>query len=228
MKVNSPAFVLFLIASFFAILGVAIDNEFIVLLSKPVIAPAIFFHYIQIKRGPVNWLFFMAIFCSFVADMIVVFQMSEGDIPIAFLNICMYLIFTYFVIKDLEKENITIFRFFYFLLIVCLYLAVLYVILDLMTGLDSFMFNIFVLYGLILSVLSAIIGFNYINRHCGRTFYALLMCICFIVSDVFFAIYNFYLKIEIFILFNLFAQFTSYYFMVKYFTSKSILQEIKR
>lgn len=228
MKVNSPAFVLYLIASFFAIVGVAMDNEFLLLLSKPVIAPAIFFHYIQIKKTAVDWLFFTAIFCSFVADMIVMFQMPEGDIPIAFLNICMYVIFIYFAIQDIEKENVTATRFFYFILIVSAYLAILYIVLDLMTSLDSFTFNIFAFYGVILSVLSAIIGYNYINRHCGRTFYALIMCICFIISDVFFAIYNFYLKMEIFILFNLISQFASYFYMVQYFTSKPVSQEIKR
>lgn len=227
MKVNSPAFVLYLIASFFAIVGVASDNEFLVLLSKPVIAPAIFFHYIHIKRTVINWFFFAAIFCSFAADMIVMFQMPEGDVPIAFLNICMYVIFSCFVIQDIEKENINATRFFYFTLIVGAYLAILYIVLDLMESLDSFTFNIFAFYGVILSILAAIIGYNYINRHCGRTFYALIMCICFIISDVFFAIYNFYLKMEIFILFNLIAQFASYFYMVKYFTSKSISQEIK-
>ena len=85
-----------------------------------------------------------------------------------------------------------------------------------MKGLDSLTFNVFVFYGILLSSLSALICYNHLNRPTLRSYYALLMCICFIISDVFFAIYNFYLKIEIFISLNVTGQFVSYYYMVRY------------
>lgn len=222
MKVNSPALILYLLASVFAVVGVVFGSEFLVLLAKPVIAPAIFFHYLQIKKTRINWLFFIAVLCSFIADMIVVFQMPEGDIPVAFFNIAMYLIFSYFVINDIEKEDVIGYRFFYFILIFLGCFGTLSIILNLMTSLDSQTFNVFIFYGVVLSFLSAIIGFNHINAHNIRTFYALIMCICFVISDVFFAVYNFYLKMDIFILFNVTAQFASYFYMVKYFTSKPV------
>ena len=222
MKINSPALVLYLLASFFAVAGIVFGSEFLVLLAKPVIAPAIFFHYLQIKKTRVNWLFFIAVLSSFIADMIVVFQMPEGDIPIAFFNIIMYLIFSYFVIKDMKEESAIGRKVFYFILVFLGCFGVLAVVLNLMTGLDAQRFNLFVFYGAVLSFLSAIIGFNHINSHNIRTFYALIMGICFVVSDVFFAVYNFYLQMDIFILFNVTAQFASYFYMVKYFTSQPV------
>ena len=218
MKPSTPALIAYLISSFLAVLGIVSDNDFLVLLMKPVIVPAIFFYYMQTRRTKVNWLFLIAMLSSFIADMIILFQLENGDIPIILLNLLMYLIFFYFAIKDMPYRNLTVFNFFYFILIVCCFLSILYFVLDLMTGLDSFLHYLLIVYGILLSLLSSVIVFNHIKLLYLKTFYAVIMCICFVTSDIFFAVYNFYLKMEVFTIFNLTVQFASYYYMVKYIT----------
>lgn len=218
MKPSTPALIAYLIASFFAVVGIVAKNEFLVLLMKPVIVPAIFFYYLQTKKTKVNWLFLIAMLSSFIADMIILFQLENGDIPIVLLNLFMYLIFFYFAIKDLPYKNLTVFSFFYFILIVCCFLGIVYFVLDLMTGLDSFLHYLFAVYGVLLSLLSSVIVFNHIKLLRLKTFYAVIMCICFVTSDIFFAVSNFYLQMDVFVIFNLTVQFASYYYMVKYIT----------
>ncbi len=218
MKAYSPALILYLFASFFAVIGIVLKNEFLVLLTKPAIVPSILIYYLQVNKVKVNRLFLFAMLCSFSADMIVMFKLEFGDILIALLNIIMYLVFIYFSVKDISIVKISALRFFHLGLIVFGCLMIPWIILDLMTSLDEFTFNVYIIYGIILSLLASIIGFNHLNKHSIKTFYALIMCLCFIVSDVFFAIYNFYMPMEIFILLNVTVQFASYYYMVKYIT----------
>lgn len=226
MKKNSPSLFLYLFASVFAIIGVVIGNEFITLLMKPMIVPAVFYYYLQVKEGKINWLFLLILLSSFTSDMLVLFELPDGNIPIALLNMFCYLIFIYFVIKDVSLKNLSNIKFFYFALIVLGYFIILYVVLGLMSGLDNFSNNLYIIYGIVLCVLASIIGFNHLNQESDKTFYALIMCICFITTDVFYAIYNFYFNLEIFIVLNITVQFASYYYMVRYITCDVIMEEV--
>lgn len=226
MKINSPSFFLYLFASIFSVIGIVIENEFITLLMKPMIIPAILYYYLQIKKEKINWLFVIALSSNFFSDMLVLFKLSDGDALIALLNMFSYLIFIYFTVKDISLKNLSNIKFFYFALIVIGCSTILYVVLGLMSGLDDFFNNLYIIYGIVLCTLASIIGFNHLNQQNEKTFYALIMCICFITSDVFFAVYNFYLNLEIFIVLNVTVQFASYYYMVKYITCNPAKEEI--
>ena len=216
MKFSSPSLFLYFVATILAIVAVAFDIETLELVAKPMIVPSIYFFYVNQAKGEINLLFSIAVFCSFAADMLVLIDFSSNTLLISLLNICMYSIFTYFIIEDVGLNNISDQKIISLIGLSVFFLFVLYIILDLMKGLDSLTFNVFVFYGILLSSLSALICYNHLNRPTLKSYYALLMCICFIISDVFFAIYNFYLKIEIFISLNVTGQFVSYYYMVRY------------
>ncbi len=222
----SPALVLFFIASCLSIVGVFFKIDSLVLVMKPVIVPSICYYYLQKEEFKVNWLFFLAIFCSFISDMIVLFKLPEGDFSIAIFNILLYLIWIYFLLKDMGVKMVNPKFIFYFVFIVLSFFSITYTVLGLMSSLDDFMINVYMVYGCVLSVLSSIAVFNHFLKLTEKTFYGLIMCFCFIISDVFFAIYNFYLKMEVFVIFNLAAQFISYYYMVKYITFNKVNNEI--
>ena len=226
MKTNNPSLFLYLFASVFAVIGVVIGNDLITLLMKPMIIPAILYYYFQIKKEKINLLFVTALLSNFFSDMLVLFRLPTGDNLIALLNMLSYLIFIYFAIKDVSLKKLSNIKFFYFGLMVIGCITILYVILGLMSGLDDFSTNLYNIYGIVLCTLSSIIGFNHLNQPSEKTFYALIMCICFITSDVFFAVYNFYLNLEIFIILNVTVQFGSYYYMVKYITCNPAREEI--
>lgn len=225
MKFKSPSLILYTIATILAIVGVTFNMETLELIAKPMIVPSIYFFYVNQTKGEVNLLFSIAIFTSFVADMLVLIDLSNSTLPISILNICMYSIFIYFIVDDLGFKSIKDQKVFSLIGFFLFFLFVLYVILDLMKGLDNLTFNVFTVYGIILSSLSALICYNHFNKPSLKSYYALLICICFVVSDVFFAIYNFYLKIDTFISLNVTGQFVSYYYMVRYITINNVLPE---
>lgn len=226
MKTNNTSFFLYLFASIFAVIGIIVGNELITLLTKPMIVPAIIYYYIQVKVCKINWLFLIILVSSFASDMLVLLNLPDGNIPIALLNMFCYMMFLYFVIKDISLKNMSNIKFFYFALMVIGCLIILCVVLGLMSGLDDFSNKLYIIYGIVLCTLSSIIGFNHLNQQNERTFYALIMAICFITTDVFYAVYNFYLNLEIFIVLNVIAQFVSYYYMVKYINSNPKTEEV--
>ncbi len=227
MKKYNPSLFLYLFASFFAIIGIVIGNEIITLLMKPMIVPAILYYYLQIKKGKINWLCLIMLYSSFTSDMLVLFDFPDGYIPIALLNMFCYLIFIYFVIKDISLINMSSIRFLYFTLIIIGCVTIMCVVLGLMSDLDNFSNNLYIIYGIVLCILASIIGFNHLNQQNEKTFYALIMCICFITSDVFYAVYNFYLNLEVFIIFNVTVQLVSYYYMVRYITCNPNIEDKK-
>lgn len=187
--------------------------------------PAIFYYYLQKENFKVNWLFCAAIWSSFISDMIVLLKYPDGDLSIAIFNIILYLLIIVFLLKDLAPNMINFKLISYFFFIIVSFFAITYIVLGLMSGLDHFMLTVYMIYGVILSILSSIAVFNHFFIQSERTFYGLIMSFCFIISDVFFAIYNFYLKMEIFIILNLAAQFISYYYMIEYITSTKHLED---
>ena len=198
MKTNNPSFFLYVFSSIFAVIGIAIENEFLTLLMKPMIIPAILYYYLFTKKEKINWLFLIALFSN--------------------------LIFIYLAVKDISLINLSNIKFFYFVLIVIGSITIFYVVLNLMSGLHDFSNNLYVIYGIVLCTLASIIGFNHLNQQNDKTFYALIMCIYFIKSNVFFAVYNFYLNLQIFIILNVTVQFAGYYYMVRYITCNSYIR----
>lgn len=66
MKDSIPALILYIIAVIIAVLGIVVDNEILLLFSKPVIVPAIFFYYIQTSKTSINWFFTLGLVANFI------------------------------------------------------------------------------------------------------------------------------------------------------------------
>ncbi|HEU4791926.1 MAG TPA: hypothetical protein VFS71_19735 [Flavobacterium sp.] len=88
-------------------------------------------------------------------------------------------------------------------------------------------FSLYVTFGIILSVLGIVSIINYIKNGSYAFFSAMLMCICFIITDIFFVLYKFYFYNYVFTLISIITQFSSYFFMVTYFLEKEKENEIE-
>ncbi len=60
-----------------------------------------------------------------------------------------------------------------------------------------------------------------------RYFYAVIISIAFVITDTFYVIYHFYLPMKVFLVFNLAAQFGSYYYLMNYFIETDIISNAK-
>lgn len=228
MKLTNVSLVLFLIVSIITLIGIGFDNQNVVLISKPIIIPAIYCYYLQIKNEKINWRFTFAILCCFIADMLAVLVFETEHYYILFLNLISYLVFFYFALKDVVVTKIKKVKIFYTIILLFSSFLVLFYLVDLISEKKQSLEILFLIYGTTLAFLTSLIGFNFFTNNSLRNIFALLMCSCFLISDLFYAINNFYEKIAVFYIINLAIQFLSYFFMVKYITSSKskIFEEI--
>ncbi len=81
----------------------------------------------------------------------------------------------------------------------------------------QFNFSYFIVYGIILGIVTLLTFTNFILKPSYSFFNLVLMSICFVFSDVFYLINNFYFPLTAFKVLGISTQVFSYYFMVQYF-----------
>lgn len=215
-----PSLFFYFLAIILTLLAFVFDLQEMYFICKPVIVPAIYFYYLQIVNSKPKFWFSMGILSSFISDMLAMFHLPNQDLIIALLNLFVYFVFTYYFIsffvevvhKELKLLNVFIISFLLFLLA--------YFFITLMNDIDKVRFYLYIIYGLTMSLMTSIAIYNYSKVSSSNTFFGILFCICSIITDSFFVLYNYFLKIDILVFVNLVAQFVSYYFMVNYITTK--------
>ena len=222
MKDNIPALILYIIAVIIAVLGIVVDNEILLLFSKPVIVPAIFFYYIQTSKTSINWFFTLGLVAIFVEDIISILNYENVIYFLIIFNAINFIMLLYFRIKDIQPNYISNKRKIYILMATLTNSFILFFILNLINIEDEMLNFILYIYGFVLWALVSLSAFHFYSSYSLRNTFAAIMCGCFILSNVAYAVYNFYINIEIFKILNLILQSASYFYMVKYFTSKKI------
>ena len=231
MQSKYPSLVLYVITSVIAVISTAIEWEWLTFLIKPIIVPAIFYYYLQRNEFKIELLFVLGLFSSYASDMIVLFDIENQNVVVTLLNMFTNVVMLYYVINDISFKSLEIQRIVYFFGNLVSFLAVVYIMLTLMSNLSTTTLVVYIVYGLLLSILASLAIINHVVSHNLKTFYALIMCICFITTDVFYIVYNFYVNMYVFLLLNLAAQFVSYFYMISYkvtYSTKRNLNDSKR
>ena len=94
MKEIKPPLLLYMISGFLFFLSIIINNEFLTLVSKPVISTSMFFHYFHESRGKVNFWFSVVLLLLFVSG---VFNLFEDEFALQ------YVILINFLSRDFDN-----------------------------------------------------------------------------------------------------------------------------
>ncbi|MBK0369017.1 hypothetical protein I5M07_04130 [Flavobacterium sp. SE-1-e] len=78
-------------------------------------------------------------------------------------------------------------------------------------------FDLYILYGIVMSAMSICCFINYILRPTVVNLFAMIMVICFLLSDIFFVFNKYSHELLIFRLIRNTTQSLAYYFMARYF-----------
>lgn len=220
MKDSRPSLILFIIASLIAIVAKAIDNEMLLLLAKPMVVPAIFYYYLQTKTRNTSVLFLVALWFFFIGDMIMVLFPKSGILWVMGCGITSYLILIYFAVKDRGLIKFNPFNIIFLTLLLLLLSYILFEILNLKIESITNNYLIYLTYGIVLITMVAISTFNYLSNSTAAFLHLCSMALCMMVSDLFYCINRFVIELPVIDHINLFSQFMSYFFMVKYFNSR--------
>lgn len=214
MKTKAIAYYLYFIACFTALFAIIIDNELLLLFSKPMIIPAIYFYYLT-KTKKANFPFTIVMMLSFIGDTIILLKIKD-PLFIMVPYYLSYLILIGFIVSDISRTKAVLGNVLLSLLVLLGHALMLYLVLDLQT-MDGRKFILpFSIYGITLSLMVTLSVYNYLSDRSISGFYLLIGCGCCLVSDVFYVMYNEHFHIPILSYINSAMQFFTYIFLVKY------------
>lgn len=219
MKTKTIAYYLYFIACFTALFAIIIDNDILLLISKPMIIPAVYFYYLT-KTKKVNFLFNIVMMLSFIGDTVILLKIKDPLFVMAPYYLS-YLILIWFIVVDILKTtavhwmNILI-----SLVLLAGHALMLYLVLDLQS-MDGRKFIVpFSIYGITLSLMVTLSVYNYLADKSISGFYMLVGCACCLVSDVFYVMYNEHFHFPVLSYINTAMQFFTYIFLVKYMLNR--------
>jgi hypothetical protein len=221
MKPSNITLIVFITAICIAALGAFIESDLILLIGKPIIAPSIYFYYLQTNEKEINWLFSMIFFLNFIDDIITLLEINNGVYYIVVINGFTIAILLYLRIKDLKIIEVKAKSMLYIIMAILTNCLLLFVMLHLIVIPDPILLNISYVYSFILWLLVSLSAFQFYSHNDLKNTYAAIMCGCLILSNIGFGLYNFYLNMPIFILINVLMHSFSYFYIVKYFTTEA-------
>lgn len=220
MKASTPSLILFFSTSILAIIFKLLNHDMAVLYTKSMIIPSLFIYYLVSNSYKISYLKIVIFFAFFIRDVFNILKINETAMGAFLCVLFVYILLLYIALKEFKdlkfshKDTFSIFILIFIIGTIC------YSVLNLKLENLELNFSLYAFFGIILSVLSIVSIINYMKSESYAFFHGMLMCICFIITDIFFIIYKFYFYNYVFTLVSLITQFLSYFFMVNYFLEK--------
>nr|WP_294939157.1 hypothetical protein [uncultured Flavobacterium sp.] len=225
MDKNRPALLLYFAASMVYVMSVVFHwDTVITFLFKPMITPAIYFYYWQSTKGKVGIMPSLIIWLFYIGDMMILIEYEDILVPLITLNLAAYLIWGFYVTKDLlhiRNPHISGFTILIICLVILFLLSLLYGALTLVFSAADSNYGLLVVYGVTLVLLAVEAVTYYSLKNNSSSFYLLVGIFSLVICDLFYVLYNYYAPLEVFININVSCQAISFYFIVKFFITRN-------
>lgn len=225
MKTSTPSLILFVITSIAAVVFKLLHYEILMLFAKSIIIPSLFIYYLVSNNYKISLLNSVTLVLFFVRDVFNMLNIEESAMGSFLCVLMVYLLLLYLAQKEFKFLKFNYIDSFFLLVLILTMGIICFSVLNLNLENLELDFSLYVVFGIVLSVLSIISITNYIKSGSYAFFNAMLMCLCFIVTDIFFVMYKFYFYHDILMLISIVTQFLSYFFMVNYFIEKEKIVE---
>lgn len=225
MKASTPSLILFFITSVLAIIFKLIGCDALVLFFKSIIIPSLFIYYLVSNNYKLSLLKAVIFLLFFIRDVFNTLDISESAMGSFLCVLTVYVLLIYLAQKDFIHLKFSFGDSFSVLILILGIATICYSVLNLKLENLELDFSLYAAFGIVLCILSIVSIINYIKNGSYALFNAMLMCICFIITDVFFVLYKFYFYNYVFTLISIITQFSSYFFMVNYFLEKDKVAE---
>jgi len=225
MKASTPSLVLFFVTSTLAVLFRLGGYEMTELCCRSVIVPSLFIYYFVSNNYRISAYKIIIFLALFIRDVLNVIKIKESAFWAFICVLFVYVLLLNVAFKEVKKFKFDLKDSASILIIFLGIGTICYSVLNL--KLENLELNFFwyVIFGIVLSLLSIVSILNYTKNGNHVFFSALLMCICYMISDIFFVVFKFYFYTRAFALISLITQFLSYFLMVNYFIEKDRLVE---
>lgn len=221
MKANKPSLILFFLALLCTIIFDWAEQDVFALYAKAIVLPAIFIYFLissEFKIGKTEGLIFLFCFIGQVFDLMDV-ETSEIGAAICFLIV--YLLLIKLFIKDHEKIKLAKKDILPVSIVIIFIIYLLVSVLSLQYD-NRQKFNfLYIVYGIVLGILSFFSFVNYITKGTHISLLMSLMAISYIFSDIFYIFNEYFSYSIVLVLIRDITQILAYFFMVEYFLEKA-------
>jgi len=226
MKIKETALYLYIISSIIAIVGVIADNDFLLLITKPVIIPSVYFYYLVIARRP-NIFFTLFFAATFIGDAVVLLKLDNPIFTMVPYFIS-YVLMLKFILEDVVKTRIHYSAFGFSVVLFALLMLMTFLLTDIPAESGKNLVYPIIGYGIVLAAFVSFSVYNFMALKTISGFYLLVASGCSLVSDVLYILYNQHFHISALNYVNATMQLTSYYFFVKYMINRKIHIRMKQ
>jgi hypothetical protein len=217
MKANAPSLVLYFLACAITILFNLMETYTFAIYSKAVIVPSIFIYYLVTNNYRISGTKSLIFLFSFIGEVYLLMDNTYTETTPIICFLLVYSLILKFVISDFRKLSFNKKEVFQILGMLILISSLFITILNLKLEKLRFDFSVFIVYAFLLGILSLLSFSNFIAKPSYTFLNLILMSICFIISNVFYVLDNFYFPLMTFKIIENIAQIFSYFFMVNYF-----------
>lgn len=220
MKNITPAFFLYITSGLIYLISALLGYDYLVFVSKPIIASSMMFHYWFETKGKINIWHLLFLFLYFWSGILNLFEDSQTLLYVLIVNIIAYSILLSLVVKrvlEVNFRNIDNVSFVYILLTIVFLATLVYVCLGLVFSKEDELYSYFTVYAIVLTSLAIGSTVLYTLKHSNAIVYLLLASFCYVICDLFYIIYYYYYDFYFFRLLSILSSVISYYFVVNYF-----------
>ena len=217
MKVSTPSLIFYFLVCALTIFFSLMGDDMSAIYAKSIVVPSIFIYFFIENNYRLNFKKAAIFFFSFIGEIYYILYNNLTEVTPMICFMLVYILLISMMLRDLEtikfiKEKRTQ------ILILVLFISVfILTILNLKFEDLQFNFSYFIVYGIVLGIVTLLTFTNFILKPSYSFFNLVLMSICFVFSDVFYLINNFYFPLTAFKVLGISTQVFSYYFMVQYF-----------
>ena len=217
---NAPVY-LFIIASFLALIATIIDNEWLMILSKPMIIPSLFIYYSISEKKETSIELLAVLLIYFISDAVTLIHIEDATFYVMLLDYIPYVLLLKVVIQDAVKSGFCKNKFGLGIgLFGTLMLAMYFLLESLVVKESDFVFPI-IFYGIILSLYVTVSSYNYFKTDFSDVASFIFVAAVFgLIADVIFVITNMVFSVKALTYIEFAFQIISYFYIVAYFVDR--------
>lgn len=221
MESKNASIYLFIIASFLALVASVIDNEWLMILSKPIIIPALLIYYFVSEKKSTSLELLFILLVYFISDAITLVKLESAINYIMILDFVPYVLLIKVVFQDAIKNGFCKINFalgvFYF---VVLMIAMFFLVDAFVIKQSDFLFP-FISYGVILGLYVSISSYNYFRTDFSEVASFIFVAAIFgLIADVIFVFTNMVFNVKALTYIEFALQIISYFYIVTYFIDR--------
>lgn len=221
MKVSTPSLLFYFFVCALTIFFSLMNENMSAIYTKAIVVPSIFSYFFISNNYRLDKKIAAVFILSFIGEIYYIVDSHLTEITPMICFMLAYLLLMAMLLRDFDALQLLKEKILQIAVLVFLIGIFLRAILNLKFDDLQINFAYFIVYGVVLGSLTLLTFANFILKPSYPYFNLVLMSICFVFSDVFYLIDNFYFPLKVFKVLGISTQVFSYYFMVQYFKSKN-------